>query len=386
MQVKTLKAENYEQLISLLNAVFEKKNGVYTNFERDLPKMCVKDDEHMGSHLGIFDGDKLVAVLGVYLLPTVIDGEEFLFATVGNIAVHPDYEGKGYMSILLDKAMQVLNENNVDVSRLGGLRQRYNRYGYEYAGSVYNFTLTGYNNQKCLTRYHDDITFSEILKTDIDNLKFCNSLYSKGEIHTLRSEDNNCYDIYSSMVAWQNIPYLAIDKNGNKLGYIVANKKGNAIAEVFGNTDSDTIKIISNWQIKTGEDLLLKIPPYKTELLKVLMNVCEYVNLSPVCHFKILNYQKLISALLKLKCKTVAMPNGKVTISIDGYGTLEIKVENGNGTCNFTSNPPDLSLNNLQATRLLFGAYPVYSAVNIQNSFINALLPLPLSWNLQDRV
>ena len=386
MQVVTLKAENYKQLISLLNAVFEKKNGVNTNFERDLPKMCVCDNEHMANHLGIFDGDKLVAVLGVYLIPTVIAGEELLFATVGNIAVDPSYEGKGYMTILLDKAMEVLKEKKVDVSRLGGLRQRYNRYGYEYSGGIYNFTLTSYNNKKHLNNYHEDITFTEILKSDIENLKFCNSLYTQGEIHALRSEENNCFDVYSSMVAWQNIPYLATDKNGNKLGYIVANKNGNAIAEVFGVNDRETIKILSNWQLKTAQDLTFKIPPYKTELLKVFMNVCEYVNLSPVCHFKVLNYQKLISALLKLKCKMTAIKNGEFTVNIENYGTLKIKIENGNGTCEFTNATPDITVNNLQAVRLFFGAYPAYSTINSQNHFINAVLPLPLSWNLQDRV
>ena len=340
----------------------------------------------MGSHLGIFDGDKLVAALGVYLLPTVIDGEELLFSTVGNIAVHPDYEGKGYMSILLDKAMQVLKEKKVDVSRLGGLRQRYNRYGYEYSGGIYNFTLTGYNVQKAFKNYLGDITFTEILKTDTDNLKFCNSLYLKGEIHTLRSEVNNYFDVYTSMVAWQNIPYLATDSNGEKLGYIVVNKKGNAVAEVFGTNDETTIKILANWQQKTGEDLLVKIPPYKTELVRIFNEFAEYSSLTPVCHFKVLNYQKLISALLKLKCKMTAIKNGEFTVNIENYGTLKIKIENGNGTCEFTNDKADFTVNNLQAVRLFFGTYPAYSTINSQNAFVNAVLPLPLSWNLQDRV
>ncbi len=386
MQIKSLKAENYKQLISLLNAVFEKKNGVYTNFERDLPKMCVCDNEHMANHLGIFDRDKLVAVLGVYLIPTIIASEELLFATVGNIAVDPSYEGKGYMSILLDKAMEVLKEKKVDVSRLGGLRQRYNRYGYEYAGSVYNFTLTGYNTQKAFKNYLGDITFTEILKTDTENLKFCNSLYTQGEIHALRSEDNNCFDVYSSMVAWQNIPYLATGSNGEKLGYIVVNKKGNAVAEVFGTNDETTIKILVNWQQKTGEDLLVKIPPYKTELIRIFSEFAEYSSLAPVCHFKVINYQKLISALLNLKCKTTALPNGEVAVNIEDYGTLKISVSSNKGTCEFTNTNPDITVNNLQAVRLFFGTYPAYSAINSQNAFLNAVFPLPLSWNLQDRV
>ena len=116
------------------------------------------------------------------------------------------------------------------------------------------------------------------------------------------------------------------------------------------------------------------------------MNTCEYVNLSPVCHFKVLNYQKLIGALLKLKCKTQVLPNGEVTINIEDYGTLKISVNDNKGTCEFTNETPDITVNNLQAVRLFFGTYPAYSTINTQNTFANALFPLPLSWNLQDRV
>ncbi|MBQ5930028.1 MAG: GNAT family N-acetyltransferase, partial [Clostridia bacterium] len=126
MELRRLKAEDYDSLLDLLNKVFSIKNQRQVDFEKDLPKMWARTDEQMGKHFGVFEDGKLVSALGVYPLPTIIDGEEFMFSTVGNIATDKEYEGKGYMSQLIDVAMQELKDIKADVSRLGGLRKRYN--------------------------------------------------------------------------------------------------------------------------------------------------------------------------------------------------------------------------------------------------------------------
>ncbi len=98
MKITRLCKDNYDELIQLLDNVFSKKNNKEHSFEKDLPKMCVRDDAHMNKHFGIFEDDKLCSVLGVYPLPTTIDGQDFMFATMGNIATLPEHCGKGYMS------------------------------------------------------------------------------------------------------------------------------------------------------------------------------------------------------------------------------------------------------------------------------------------------
>ena len=97
MDIQRLNATHYDELLSLLGYVFGKKNGREMDFEKEMPKMCVRDDEHMGRHIGIFDGDRLVACMGIYPFDVIVAGEKLLFATTGNIAVHPDHEGRGYM-------------------------------------------------------------------------------------------------------------------------------------------------------------------------------------------------------------------------------------------------------------------------------------------------
>ena len=88
MEIKRLKKENYDELISLLNLVFSKHNKCTMDFERELPNMCIRDDVHMRKHLGLFVDNKLVleasddaasVILGgQWRMPTAEERDELL--------------------------------------------------------------------------------------------------------------------------------------------------------------------------------------------------------------------------------------------------------------------------------------------------------------------
>ena len=148
MEIKRLKKENYDELISLLNLVFSKQNKCVMDFERELPNMCIRDDMHMRKHVGLFIDNRLVSVVGVYPLPTRVLDKEINFCTVGNVATHPDYEGRGYMNILFNRAMEIVKEEKYDICRLGGDRARYLRFGFELCGRNYSYYITPKNVKK----------------------------------------------------------------------------------------------------------------------------------------------------------------------------------------------------------------------------------------------
>jgi len=128
MEIVKLFASDYDEWLDVLNTTFTQKNKREMNFEKQLPKMCVKDDNYMGKHIAIKEDGKICALLGVYPLKVNICGKELMFATVGNVATLPEYEGRGYMRLLMGEAMKELERIGIDASRLGGDRQRYNRY------------------------------------------------------------------------------------------------------------------------------------------------------------------------------------------------------------------------------------------------------------------
>ena len=107
MEIKRLGAEHYDELLAMLNYTFGNKYKRPMDFLSELPKMWGRDDEHMGKHIGVFEDGKLCSVVGIYPLKTFIDGEEFLFATTGNVATLPEYEGRGYFNLIFNEILHI---------------------------------------------------------------------------------------------------------------------------------------------------------------------------------------------------------------------------------------------------------------------------------------
>lgn len=93
----------------------------------------------------------------------------------------------------------------------------------------------------------------------------------------------------------------------------------------------------------------------------------------------------MIGAFLKLKASCCPLPEGEFILAIEGYGTVRIFVEKGKTGCERTDKEPHLTLDRMQAARFLFGPLaPEYTAKT--DDLPAGWLPLPLSWNGQDRV
>lgn len=384
MEIVRLKKENYDALIELLNLVFTQKNGKEMDFEKELPKMCVRDDEHMGRHFGIFEDGKLVAAIGVYLLPVTIAGEQLLFSTVGNIATHPDYRGHGFMNALIERAMQELDEVGADASRLGGLRQRYNRFGYENCGRFYQFSLTSYNVFGRYPNGVEGLTFEKVQRDDIKTLKEAKQLQSSCGIAVERKADNNYAEVYASMTAWRNIPYVA-KKSGQTVGYLCVSENGRSIAENYAYNVDGMVEMLCAWQQRVGEPVSFRFQPYEIDYIRSFSTLCEGVSINAPCHFKFIHWEKVISVFMKLKASYMTLPYGEWVIEIKDYGNLRLYVDENGVGCEKTKKKANVSLNRLDAARYLFGTLPPECTAQT-NERVSAWLPLPLSWNLQDRV
>ncbi len=379
MELRRLQASDYDALLALLNAVFTRQNGFQMDFEKQLPKMCVRDDVHMGMHMGIFEDGKLVSCIGVYPLEAVVAGEKLMFSTMGNIATHWDYTGRGYMSKLIDAAQQELEDIGADASRLGGNRQRYGRYGFESCGQVMQFTFA---KNTLAGRFTDpgEISFVKIEKEDRQALEFCATLYNQNAIAVTRKTE----DCYPTMTAWEYVPYLCL--SGEKpVGYLCANADGSNIAEIAAVDTRYFADILCRWQKQQETSVTFLLQPHMTDKVALFSAISDSMQIRSPSHFQIRNWVGVVSAFLKLKATYSALPDGEVVLEIKDYGTIRIFVKGDAMGCERTDKQPQLTLDRLQAARFLFGPLaPEYTAKadNIPANWF----PLPLSWNGQDRV
>ena len=382
MEIKRLKAVNYDELILLLNLVFTRQNKCQMDFERELPNMCIRDDEHMRKHVGLFVDNKLVSVVGVYPLPTRILDSEIKFCTVGNVATHPDYEGHGYMNTLLEKAMDIVREEKYDACRLGGNRARYLRFGFELCGMNYSYHITPNNTKKSLLfGYGQNTKVMEILPNDKKSLTFARKIYHQNKVSTLREDNDTMYRV---MTAWKNTPYL-VSKNDVPIGYFTLTPDKKTVSEAYASDKKsylDTVVAISNF-LNYGFSITLF--EHDIELIREMNKCAEYMSIQIPSNFNIVNFEKVIDAYIKLKASYTTLIHGCVTIHIKEYGKIKIFAnENDCGCVNFDGEC-DFELSKADATRFIFGMHPPVSVIE-PNLFAKANLPLPLSWNTQNRV
>ena len=369
---------DYDELIGLMDAVFGRKNGYDMHFEEELPKMCHRDDLRMNRHFGIREDGRLVAALGVYPLPTVIAGEKLLFSTMGNVATHWDFTGKGYMTRLIARAQQELDEIGADASRLGGKRERYHRYGFEQCGTGYSIRLEAHNK---LPADGSGISFEKIDRADSTSILLAKKWNDANPMYVERPD---CEAAWESMTAWRNIPYMAY-RGGRPIGYVCANAAQNALAEINAESDEARLSMLAAWQKRVNVAISFPLMPQDKGILGPITNVCEHYSVSSPSMFYIRNFAGVTNALMKLQAGLCDMPEGEWVLGIENYGSVCLFVKGGVAGAEKTNAAPDLTLPAAAASRLLYGPLPPYIICAVP-AFVRAWLPLPLSWNSQDRV
>jgi predicted acetyltransferase len=382
MEIKRLKKENYDELISLLNLVFSKQNNCEMDFERELPNMCIRDDAHMRKHVGLFLDGKLISVVGVYPLQTRVLDKEINFCTVGNVATHPDYEGNGYMNILLNKAMEIVNEEGYDACRLGGNRARYLRFGFELCGRNYSYYITPNNTKKSLlSNYGQGTTVCEILPTDETAITLARKIYHQNKVSVLRRDNGEMLRV---MTAWKSTPYL-VSKNGTPIGYFTLTPDRKTVSEAFAlDKDAyfDTVVAISSF---LGDGFSITLMEHDIELIREMDKCAEYMSVQIPSNFNIVHFERVVDAYIKLKASYTRLVSGCVTILVKDYGKIKIFANENECGCVGFDGECDFELSKPDAIRFIFGMHPPV-CVTEPTLFAKANFPLPLSWNTQNRV
>jgi len=383
-----LKAEDYDELLDTMHAAF--RSPPERRFPDMLPVMWVRDDEHMGKHVAVKDGKKVMASVGIYPFRVMICGEELTFATIGNVATHPDYQGKGLMTELMRYAVEEAKRMGVDMARLGGKRQRYNRFGFENAGTGYQYTLSKRNLKdyygSSLSRgevFTPEMRFERVFAEDTENLEFCFRLHQTAPMYVDRLHLTR---FYKTLCAWKREVWAAFDAKGNAVGYLCASPDGAQVVEHRALTAELEYKMLLEWTNRCpGEEISFGTAPWETALNTAAGKICESWNIGITSHYNPLQWKRVLNALLKLKAQYCPIPESGFVVEIEDCGRLEFC----GAACRETEKTADIVLSHLDAVRFFFGCIPTISTFGVPEAcrdYVSRVLPLPLWWCDQDRV
>lgn len=361
----TANTENKQDIVDFINYVF---SVAYTShdFKKKLPKVygdTAKEDA--ASHYIIKKDNRIKAALSYRKISVDVCGTTLKYGLIGNVSVHPYCRGEGYMTELMNHVIEIAKSDGTDLMVLTGQRQRYGYFGFEPAGTKLRYTLTDTNIKHFLKDIDcSDISFLSIenaSNTEIDKII---RLYEMRPAHTLRDSD----EYINIMSSWEEKTNL-IFNYGQLVGYIYG-----ALSEIVLEDEELLYPVIKTYfNISGTKTADISVQPFEMRRAELLHAICETSCIMPVSLIKVMNWENVLTAFLKLKAVTHLLPDSQITVKIENE-VLKLTLSSGIVTVEKAEmETPDFCFCEKDALSLFFGL----NGLVIQESETASLSALP---------
>lgn len=359
---------DFDDLMDFLQYVFG-MDGREESFTMLLPKLYKDRELTLNSNFVVTEDGKFRSAVGAYPIELNVLGEKLNVTGIGNVATHPSHSKKGYMREAMTMAINAMVESGTDISVLGGQRQRYAYYGYE---SVGNYTIFSVDHTNIRHYFRDKklckLTVKELKEDDRATLDSIYELCQSRPYHATRGREN----LFDLLCSWNNKPFALFDGD-SFAGYIL--RENDTICEFLVRDK----KYISPAMMALCGDIEVSVPDFETEILEELFKYAEEWRTAQAQNALVLNFEGVISALLKFKASYTALADFTAVFKIEGYRAAEnlrISVKDNKASVEKTEDAADYSLSHLEAMQLFFSTGDVLRK-NLAPQ-IAAALPLPL--------
>lgn len=343
--------EQFEEYLDLIDLVFGYTNTI-NQFRILLPKLYKPELNPAYNSFNAYKDGKMVAAIGSFPLSTQVMDVTLKGMGIGNVAVHPEHRHEGHMKAALTMSMEDMIAQGIDFSCLGGQRQRYNYFSYDYAGVCYRYHI-GPNN---LRHFYKDqplkLTMVEVNADDRDALDAIARLSDAQPCHPIRDRER----LYDILITWRAKPHVFLE-DGKFVGYCVLSEDGGSVAELLAVDDGYVMEMVRCLCAKAEREVSIVVPPFKPGYRKALEPCCSGVATGCCEMFSILCYRRVLEACLKLKATYAALAEGSLIVLIHGRAgdeQLEIKVDGGNISVVPTDKTPEVELEHLAAMNYFF--------------------------------
>lgn len=315
--------DDFPNILNFINMVFSMSHCPH-DFRQLLPKLYEKGQEKKSIHYLALENEEIKACVCVLPITLCCENKTITCATVGSVSVHPYSRGKGYMRKLMHIAIEDMKKSNISMSTLSGLRNRYQYYGYEKGGFVFQYCFTPDNFRHCRERFPKrKITLCQIqdtknpLLTEIQQIQENQILFVK----------RNPSDFLAIMKSW-NAKLYGILENQICKGYVAL--QGNQILEMRLTDKALLFATLEECLKESGsKELFLRILPYDTYLLKECTQLFESFTIALDDNYMIFDYPKVLDFFLNVKSKYTSLNSGSWDFTIKEQGTFRIQVSNG---------------------------------------------------------
>lgn len=327
LEYRKARREEREEYLEFADLVFGFTN-TERNFEAFIPKVYGKDVE--SAHMQYIAKDERGIVGLVATLPQKMHAEGEILKTgyVGTVSTHPKARGEGHMKKLMRLSMEEMRENGTDIAFLGGQRQRYQYFGYHQAGMEYHIHIGMSNVCHALKEVDaSNISFAPIQSNDEWEA-------SAAQLHQQQRVFFEREGFALHCNTYHGKPY-AILEDDEFVGYFVTNSNENVISEMVTLSMQTLDKALKAWITNNEKGVDLVFPEWQKDAIRHLNLYCEGCECTHSFLAKIINYPRVVGAMMKVKSHSAWLEEGTACFDVDGQrftitvAAGEVIVENG---------------------------------------------------------
>lgn len=300
--------------IEFADMVFS-NSGDPISFEKSIPKVYgAHIDSAEMQYIGIDEEKGIRGLVAVMPNEMYLGNEMLTVGYIGTVSVHPEARGEGHMKALMKMAIREMEEKGVDISLLGGQRQRYEYFGFAKSGISVQVDVSEPNVRHALKNVDaGNVTFEEI-GHDSPWLKPAHALFEKRFIRFRRDIDAfvDCCRNYLTQL-W------AILDDGEFVGYLVCNGEKNGFSEICTVSADALDKAIKAWIVQgKSARVTMMFAPWEREALRRLGTYAGGMRVQTSVQASVLNPRRVLKAMLTAKAAYAKLENAGMCFEIEG--------------------------------------------------------------------
>lgn len=298
-EFRKARPEEAADILDFINYVFSEAHRPH-DFKKFNPHMYDSDYPFWNDHYVASEDGRIRATVAVTFEQRVHSGIAMTSCEVGQVSSHPYHRGKGYMQALMNMAVADMEKAGADYAHLGGLRQRYEYFGFSRAECAYEMHIT----------------------------------------------KNNCFHKKNEKSGAVTLDGDLILLDGREAGRFDGDRA------VLGDWDLAPGAYAAFLE-KTGEEeVSVHVKPYDKACLRGLAAFCESTALIYTDQIRMYNYEKFLLACLKARAGQGLAASGSMSLEIEGR-RFTLSVKEGTafaGPCG----KADMTLTHMEAQDLFF--------------------------------
>ncbi|MBQ6164689.1 MAG: GNAT family N-acetyltransferase [Clostridia bacterium] len=346
--------DRYDELMQMMDLSFGFVETDSVPFLQLLPKLYKKQYAPWQNNMCVLEKGRLRSAIGIYYQQMDVCGELLKVGGIGNVCVHPDARGKGYMQKALGAVVEEMKHNDTDFSFLDGHRQRYAYFGYEGVGAMVCIGVDVRNIRHVFgAAYQPEMEIVPIEENDAET-QLLVRINDSFPVHSVR-DPNSVVDLLHS---WNNTAYK-LRKNGETVGYFVLSRDDVNVPE-FRMVSPEYIPeavaaiVLPRSQMRAN----FSFPACYTDYYDYLSSVGSTISVNASLRISVYNYRRTLSAFFRAKALETVMPDCEATVLVHGIRAdenLKIRVKNNVPEVALCDDPPDIELGHLEAALFFFG-------------------------------